>query len=163
MSFRAPTTAIGAPRSGRMPRGAPSPLTALRARMRSWRLDRELASGAAPWSSPLHAARALQLTSGRRRRSLARSLESLCAAAEQHRTPRLTASVPPARDQVHEARRQLLAIAATLRSGGPVDARGVARLWTMLTDGNGPCYRSTHPAALAEALQTASRWLRAAD
>ena len=52
-------------------------LTRLLARLRSPKLDKELAAGAASWSSPVHAARALQLTGTRHRRALARSLERL--------------------------------------------------------------------------------------
>jgi hypothetical protein len=48
-------------------RRRPPALTAARARLHSHSLDRELGAGIATWRTPLHAARALQLT-GRRRR-----------------------------------------------------------------------------------------------
>jgi hypothetical protein len=47
------------------------------ARLHAPSLDRELASGIAPWRWPLHAARAVALTGDRSRRGLAPSLERL--------------------------------------------------------------------------------------
>ncbi len=62
-------------------------LTRLLARVRSPKLNRELAAGAASWSSPVHAARALQLTGTRHRRALARSLERLVESAAAPHAP----------------------------------------------------------------------------
>ena len=56
-----------------------------------------------------------------------------------------------------------MAITGRLRSAEPVDARGVALLRALVTDGGGPCYARRHPAALTEALQEIERWLVAAD
>jgi hypothetical protein len=122
-------------------------------------LDRELAAGIAPWRSPRHAARALQLTRGHSRRDLARSLERLLEHADQPPTPFRGAVIPPCREQVMEARPLLLGIAGRLRSGGPVDARGIARLRRLLSDGNGPCYVKIQGNALNNALQEISQWL----
>jgi hypothetical protein len=50
-----------------------------------------------------------------------------------------------------------------LRSDGPLDARGVARLQLLITDGFGPCYVKRRPRALTAALQTAMQWLETPD
>ena len=136
----------------------------LLAHLRALWLDRQLAAGVVPWHSKLHAARALQLTSDRSRRALARSLEQLVEHADGPPVQRRSAAVPPCRPQVSEARPVILAIAARLRATAPVDARGTARLRLLLTDGTGPCYTpSRRPDALAAQLQTVDRWLDAAD
>jgi hypothetical protein len=129
------------------------------ARLRAPSLDRELTAGCASWRSPTHAARALQLTSERHRRGLARSLEHLIEHAEKPTVGFLSAAVPPCREHVREAMPQILAISSRLRSGEPLDARGVARLRALLSDGAGPCYTRSQPDALALALQTVSESL----
>ena len=131
--------------------------------MRSWRIDRDLASGVAPWHSRTHAARSLQLTSLRSRRSLARSLERLVKHAEQPCTRVGSAVVPPCREQVREALPLLLEIASRLRATAPVGAGGIARLSVLLCDGNGPCYSRSHPGALMIALEAVSQSLDVQD
>ena len=139
------------------------PLSAsLVARLRASALDNQLAEGVEPWRSPAHAARSLRLTSPRRRRAVARSLERLLEDVER-RPPVVSAVVRPCREQVLEARPLIVAVASLLRSTRPVDARGVARVVVLLTDGGGPCYVSSHPQALEGALQSASQWLDAPD
>jgi hypothetical protein len=140
----------------RPPRGA-----SVRARLRSTSVDRELASGMAPWRSPVHASRALQLTTPRRRRVLAASLERLIDHAERPRG--ITAAIAPCPEQVADARSLIRRVAAQLRSDGPVDARGVVRLEALLCDGNGPCYVRSDPQALTTAIQTAVQWLNPPD
>ena len=131
----------------------------LSAHLHASALDRELAAGIAPWRSPRHAARALQLTRERNRRGLARTLERLVEQAEVPTTPLRGAVIPPCREQVMEARPLLLAIAGRLRSAGPIDARGIARLRRLLSDGNGPCYVKIRANVLTNALQEISQWL----
>ena len=136
----------------------------LLARLRAFWLDRQLAAGVVPWHSKVHAARSLQLTSDRSRRALACSLEHLVEQADGPPVHWRSAAVLPCRPQVSEARPVILAIAARLRATAPVDARGMARLRLLLTDGAGPCYTpSGRPDALAVELQTVDRWLDAAD
>ena len=145
---------------------SPRPRTVwLLAHLRALWLDRQLAAGVVPWHSKLHAARALQLTSDRSRRALARSLAHLVEHAEMSRIQfRGTAVVIPCREQVREARPVILAMVSRLRASAPVDARGMARLRLLLTDGTGPCYTpGGSPDALAAELQTVDRWLDAAD
>ena len=131
----------------------------LRARLHAPSLDRELASGIAPWRSPRHAARALQLTRERNRRGLARSLERLVENAQCARSQSRGAVVYPCREQVIEAMPALLTIAGRLRSSDPIDARGIARLNILLSDGSGPCYVRIRRNALTDALQEISQWL----
>jgi hypothetical protein len=135
----------------------------LRAHLRGGRLDRQLAAGIPPWSSPVLAARALQITGHRHRRGLARSLELLVERAETTSPQGLSAAVKPCREQVLHAIEPSLAIAARLRSGRPVGARGVAWLRELLSDGSGPCYTQIRVDALTAALQAASIWLDVND
>jgi hypothetical protein len=134
------------------------------ARMLAPWLDRELAERRGGEFSEAHAARAEQLASERTRRSLASTLDRLIERAENppraSRTiPSLFAGVPPCRDQVREATTLIVSIAAGLRSGEPLDPRGVARLKTLLADRSGPCYTSSRPDALAAALREAAELL----
>jgi hypothetical protein len=134
-------------------------LSGLKARLRASSLDRELASGIAPWRSPLHAARALQLTGDRSRRCVARSLERLVEQSQQSAPQYRGAVIAPCREQVMEALPMLLGITGRLRSADPIDARGIARLNRLLSDGNGPCYVWIERNALTNALQEISKWL----
>ena len=131
----------------------------VRARLHAPSLDRELASGIAPWRSSLHAARALALTSDRNRRGLARSLERLVEQTQHPRSQYRGAAVYPCREQVIDALPALLTIAGRLRSADPIDARGVARLNILLSDGSGPCYVRIRRNALTDALREISQWL----
>lgn len=145
--------------AGLAPRRMPPGVVWLLAHVRARRLDRQLAAGSVPWRSPVHAARALQLTSERYRRGLARSLERLVEHAERPGGQFRGSVVQPCREQVTEALPLMLTIAARLRSGAPVDARGIARLCALLSDGAGPCYARSDPGALSGALETVSEWL----
>ena len=117
----------------------------------------------ASWCSPMHAARARQLTNARTRRTLARSLERLAEQADTPRPPFRTAVVQPCRPQVREARPQMLTIAQRLRSNAPVGVCGVARLQALLSNGAGPCYAPSHPDALNTELRAVADLLEAHD
>ena len=134
--------------------------TRIVARILAPRIDRDLARGAPSWSTVAHAPRAVRLTGSRC--SLARSLELLVEHAGQPARLRRTVAILVCREQVRDALVEIMAISALLRSGQPVDARGVAMLRGVLTDGSGPCYVRSHPAALSGALQEVSRCLRVA-
>ena len=141
-------------------RTPPRALSAVRARLLSCALDRQLAHGVQSWRSPVHAARALQLTGPRGRASLARSLDDLVEHASLPRSRLIgTAIIQPCREQVWDALPQILALTARLRDGRPVGSRGVAAVTEILRDGAGPCYRATHRGALTSALERVSRWL----
>jgi hypothetical protein len=144
--------------------GAPAVLlTAVRARVRAGSLDRRLAAGAPPWESPVLAARALQITNERSRRNLARTLERLAERAERSAPGSLSAVVPVCRSEVRAALPQIMSVAARLRDDAPVDARGIARLVALLSDGAGPLYVTGRPGALGSLLDDVSRDLDVTD
>lgn len=136
-------------------------LAPLMARLRASALDRQLAQGMVPWRTPAHAARALQLTSEKSRRTLARSLEQMVEDAENPPRIALSAVVQPPRAHVRTARPLMLTLASRLRSNAPVDARGVASLKALLTDGSGALYADGDPTMLMRALQRTEDWLDA--
>ncbi len=144
-------------------RAAPRGRVRLSALLRAGTLDRELAAGVPSWRSPGHAARAVWLTQPRRRRGLARALEILVERSKQPVKRGRSSAVEPCREQVRDALREIMAITSRLRSSEPIDARGVALLRALVTDGGGPCYARSRPAALTEALQEVSPWLVAVD
>ena len=139
------------------------PIAWLCARVCAPSLDSQLAAGSVPWRSRVHAARALQLTSDRHRRAIARSLERLVEAAEQPGGPLKGSVVAPCREQVRAALPLILTIASRLRDPAPVDARAIARLRALLSDGTGPCYSRADPDALSVALETIAQWLDVQD
>jgi len=132
------------------------PLMSLLARASAPRLDRQLASGTPPWRSPVHVTRALQLTNTHRRQLLALGLERLVSDSQRvPRGPRLGGAVAPCRAQVTEALPLILGLIARLRDRTPVDARGMAQLSQLLTDGAGPCYVSGDSGWLSHELESA--------
>ena len=151
--------------SGRSQVRRPGRLAALRARLRRESLDRELASGIAPWRSPAHAARALQLTSARRRENYAQGLERVLAETERvdgaggSISNRFSGVVPPNAAAVMLCAPTIWEIVATLRAPAPVSAEGMARLRTLLSDGAGPLYGAGNADQLRQALEHISRWL----
>jgi hypothetical protein len=146
--------------SGRRP---PPWHTRVLAHVRGAWLDRQLARGVPSWRSHSHAARALQLTSDRTRRAVARSLEQLAGCAAQPTRRFEGAAISPCREQVRDASSLMGAMASRLRSGEPLEARGIARLRDLLRDGGGPCYAPCDPEALTHALQEISQWLDVRD
>jgi len=74
----------------------------------------------------------------------------------------MSAAIRPGREQVRDALPEIRAISASLRTAEPIDTRGVAILRAVLSDGGGPCYVRSHPAALTVRLQEVSRCLRVA-
>ena len=81
------------------------------------------------------------------------------SSAQRPRSQYRGAVVYPCREQVIEALPALLTIAGRLRSADPIDARGIARLNILLSDGSGPCYVRIRRNALTDALQEISQWL----
>jgi hypothetical protein len=131
---------------------------ALRVRLHRARLDRELANGRRPESSPEHHRRAEQLLDMRCRRELADGLRRLIADAEAPRAA-LTAAVAPHRGEVRAAREVLDALIERLLDDRPVRVRGVALVRVLLTDGASPAYTPRRPGALTEWARTALRAL----
>jgi len=128
------------------------------ARMLGRSLDRELAAGVSARASRAHAARAGQLTADRTRRAVAHALDRLIDQAERPPS-RFRITATPCAEQVREAEGMIRAIAVRLRSAEPLDARGVARVKTLLSDPTGPCYASGGADALTVALHDVSKSL----
>ena len=128
------------------------------ARMLARSLDRELAAGAPAHLSGAHAARSGQLTTDRTRRAVANGLDRLI---EQPEAPpsRFQITAVPCREQVRQAAETIRAIAARLRSAEPLNAQGIARLRTFLSDSTGPFYTPVQADALTVALHETSRLL----
>jgi hypothetical protein len=150
----------GALPSHRSPPRRPGRVAAVRARLHSAALDHDLALGIAPWRSPAHAARALQLTGRRRRETCARGLERVLAETERpHRATRLSAVLPSPPASVLLCAPLIWRIVEALRGPEAVSAEGMARLYALLTDGAGPLYAPGHADDLRQALEHIVRWL----
>jgi hypothetical protein len=126
-------------------------LARLGARLRPGALDRALARGADPATSPVLAARACALTADRNRRALAEELEAVRGA---HLRPSAWRLAPP-RASVEANAATLSELVVLLRSGLPLYARGLAMLAELLADGTGPLYARGAESELASALTDA--------
>jgi hypothetical protein len=130
----------------------PTLIARIRARSRRLALDHALADGADPAGSPILAARAAQLISHTSRQRLASGLEQMALTAD---APRSRFRVAPRRAAVRVNRAGLLELAATLRRGGLLYARGIAILELVLIDGTGPAYTDRRGEGLARQLTLA--------
>jgi hypothetical protein len=124
----------------------------LSARLRASRLDRDLSRGASPESSVALALHARTLVGAPVREGVLRGLRRLIAVANG---PARRPSVPVYRARVASATDDLEAICDRLVVGGPVSARGMAQLRTLLADGGGPLYQRKSRDDLAARLQQA--------
>jgi hypothetical protein len=138
----------------------------LLARCASWRLDGELAAGASPESSIRHAARAMQLTSGKSRRDLARSLQRILVAVAGQPAgvhSRTAAAHPPrlplCRARISRSADPLAALAGHLTAPGPVPVQGVAMVSRLVTNGVGPLYWEACGEDLGDIIEKATRAL----
>jgi hypothetical protein len=133
------------------------------ARCAASRLDRELAAGASPESSPGLAARAGQLTSMKARRNLAASVRRILAAAGDPAAVTVItarpARLPLARARIRQSAGPLAALAGHLAAPGPVPAQGVAMVSQLLADGIGPLYRDASADDLGDLIEKATRAL----
>ena len=133
------------------------------ARCAASRLDRELAAGASPESSPGLAARAVQLTSMKGRRNLAVSVQRILAAAgDPAAVTVITARpsrLPLARARIRQSAGPLAVLAGYLAAPGPVPAQGVAMVSQLLADGTGPLYREASADDLGGLIDKATRAL----
>ncbi len=130
------------------------PWDGLLAHLRSLTLDAELAAGTAADTHRLRQVRARQLTSPRRRATLAAQWDELllrctAGAAGQRRA----AAIPVQQRQIIAAAQQIRRLTGALGARTPVAVRGVAMASLLLTDGKGPVY---NPAA-AHRLQRSVR------
>lgn len=117
-------------------------------------LDRQLAAGRAPESSPLLAARAQRIVAIRSRRQLARNWENLLRAARRALGSYYPA-LPISSDQIIAAEPAVRELVRRMTAPLPVPARGVAMAGVLLTDALGPVYSRRSPDTLAAALEAA--------
>jgi hypothetical protein len=119
----------------------PSLVARLKARLTAYQFDRQLAVGVtAPAGSAL-AAHQARLTSVAERESIALALRQAVHDARTGGTP-LCARIPVHLNNIAAAEDLIDTITLRLHSPRPVNARGMARLRVVLSDGCGPMYES---------------------
>jgi hypothetical protein len=139
-------------------RGRPTIGVWIRTLLYRRRLDALLLRGVARHQSAELALRARRLTTRRRRRALADSLDEAILTADG-RGPRLVSIRPLAR-QVHAARPALRELADALRAEEEVEPAGVLLARRMLTDGAGPLYHECGDDVLRRAAEQATAALQ---
>ena len=126
-------------------------------------LDASLAAGCPPESSRLLAARARDIVSLRRRRSMAGDWEHVLRVAHRAQRARLAGSpstaVPICADRVLAAEPAIRDLLNGLAAPLPVPARGVAMARVLLTDANSPVYNRRAGVALTDAVAAAAAQL----
>jgi hypothetical protein len=118
----------------------------VQARLRSGRLDRQLAGGTSPDATVELALRAGILEGMHERRQLARSIRLIMAAAAPGSSARLV--VPLCRDRIRGSSAELSELADALLTPGPVSAQGVAQARALVTDAASPLYNRANRADL---------------
>ena len=122
-------------------------------------LDRQLAEGRNPRTSPALALRATQLTEPPARRRLAAAFRSTLEEAMRSAEQRYSPSVPLNRGAVLACRPQLEDLAERLAALEHPRPRGVAIARWLLVDGTGPLYVRARAQRLANVIDTANRAL----
>jgi hypothetical protein len=117
-------------------------------------LDRQLAAGTEPETTPLLAARAQDIVSLPRRRALAGAWKHLLQAARDGRRLR-TPAVPIQAAQIAAAEPAIRDLISRLTAPLPVTAQGAAMASVLLTDATGPVYRRRGPVTLDNAIAAA--------
>jgi hypothetical protein len=112
------------------------------ARLLGWRLDRMLAEGAWPDSTPSLSLRAGRLIGSSARAEIARALRRIQADARRGRHP-FDPSLPVCRSEVVACEELIDELAERLLDPAPVEARGVALARLLITDGSSPLYTRT--------------------
>ena len=110
----------------------------LRARFCGLALDRALAAGVPPDASAALALRARALTQTSAREELADQLRRIVRNACEPSVP--GTRVRARREHVLAAEHAMQRLASRLQSPLPVEARGIARVRVLLSDGGGPLY-----------------------
>jgi hypothetical protein len=131
------------------------------ARLRSRKLDAQLAAGTPPERGRQLAVRAAMLTSPDSRELLALCWEDLVLSAHRPRRP-YDPHVPVAAAQIKAAEDDISRLVLALRAPQPVAARGMAVATDLLQDGRGPVYNSSSHRSLTGAVRDAERHLGAA-
>jgi hypothetical protein len=125
-------------------------------------LDASLAAGCPPESSRLLAARARDIVSLRRRRSMADSWEHVLRVARRaqgagHTGSRAAAvTVPVCADRLVAAEPAIRDLMSRLAAPLPVPARGVAMARVLLTDATSPVYNRRAGVTLGDAVAAAA-------
>lgn len=155
MSFaaRQQQSAGGPSQSGRRP----SLLLRTRVLLRRATLDRLLAAGVDPSWTPELELRAAQVTAWRKRRPLARSLDS--AVSDAHHRASWSCKAPLNRPAVRAAAPALLALAADLAADGRPGVQGVELAKQLVTDSRSPLYAPGNEEGLRQMAQIARRAL----
>jgi len=134
---------------------------------KSLELDRRLAEGVRPTTSPELTLRARQLASERSRRALASALTATVGAAvHAERWPRgaWTPKAPIAATGVREAASVLEALARELTTTSDLPVRGVALVSFLVCDGTAsPLYNRHSPVSVRELVERARVALAPAD
>jgi hypothetical protein len=125
--------------------------TRLHAWLRRLALDRALAAGADPHSSPALGCRAQQLTGGFKRKRLADAVRRLRADARRPLSRGWSSAVPINRGELLAADPLLAEIEAQLGEG-VVYCQGVVRLDLLLADGGSSIYAGQGPTRLVAEL-----------
>lgn len=124
-------------------------------------LDRQLAAGISPRSSPALAIRARHIVSPAARQELARRLTRVLDRAG--RPAALISPRPLQRAAVIAAGQDLRELISVLGSGVPISARGAAMAGLLLSDGSGPLYNHRAAAGLGSAVRAAAQQAPADD
>lgn len=110
------------------------------ARLCAGKFDRMLAVGVVPSEGSALSVHEYRLTSVPERESIARSLRRCVHDAQDRRAP-LASRIPLHTPNITAAEEMIDKITLRLHSPQPVNARGMARLRQVLSDGAGPFYR----------------------
>ncbi len=139
----------------------PGPWKRLTARVRTERLDRDLAAGADPDTSTELALRAQALLRPDIRGQLAQGVDRVIAQAGPNaERARVRAGIPVRRAAARAALTDLYELRRKLIGSGPVSAQGVAQTTVLLTSGWGPLY---HGSGTDELRRVVRRAVRALD
>jgi hypothetical protein len=145
------------------PGSPPSVWAHLAARVHSDRLDKELATGIPSWESPRHAARALQLTAPRHRRSLAQGLDRLLADARHPTAHVRMLCVTPCHASIRSCGPLIESLSCVLSGDLPLEAMDVAHLRVLMRNGIGPLYCGGRCTELSAVLEQISSHILAED
>jgi hypothetical protein len=124
------------------PSAGPTLSLRLRTRWRRDRLDRELASGTDPASSPELTLRARQLQSEAVRSRHANALVQVLGRAHEPNLGRFTVAGEQQHAQIREYADNLRALVALLRDDRPIDIQGAAMTARLVNDRSSPLYRA---------------------
>jgi hypothetical protein len=114
----------------------------LRTRWSQNRLDRELASGRDPASSPELGLRAAQLQSHAVRSRHANAIVGMLGRAYEPNLGRFTVAGEQQHVEIREYADNLRALVARLRDGRPIDIQGAAMTARLVNDRSSPLYRA---------------------